>query len=74
VDERQYVGWDGQQWTTLEELPRIPLPAATVTGIVDALEPYRFARVYGAWYGRVVDDGKAAVRRSAERYVAVLAG
>jgi hypothetical protein len=51
----------------------IPLPAATVDGMVDALEPYAFARVYGAWYGRVVDDGKAAVRRSAERYVAALA-
>jgi hypothetical protein len=51
----------------------IPLPAATVDGMVDALEPYAFARIYGAWYGRVVDDGKAAVRRSAERYVAALA-
>jgi hypothetical protein len=50
----------------------IPLPAATVTAMVERLEPYAFARVYGAWFGRVVDDGKAAVRRSAERYVAAL--
>ncbi|HEX7974323.1 MAG TPA: hypothetical protein VF498_07935, partial [Anaerolineales bacterium] len=21
-DERQYIGWDGQQWTTLDELRR----------------------------------------------------
>jgi hypothetical protein len=52
----------------------IPLPAATVRRMVEALEPYPFARIYGAWYGRVVDDGKAAVRRSADRYVAALEG
>ena len=50
----------------------IPLPAATVRGMVDALEPYSFTRIYGAWYGRVVDDGKTAIRRSSERYVAAL--
>jgi hypothetical protein len=52
----------------------IPLPAATVTGMVDALGPYQFARLYGAWFGRVVDDAKAAVERSAARYVAALVG
>jgi hypothetical protein len=52
----------------------IPLPAATVTGMVDALGPYPFARLYGAWFGRVVDDAKAAVERSAARYVAALVG
>ena len=52
----------------------IPLPAATVGGMVDMLEPYPFARIYGAWYGRVVDDAKAAVERSAARYVAALEG
>ena len=50
----------------------IPLPAATVTGMVAALGPYPFARLYGAWYGRVVDDAKAAVERSAARYVSAL--
>ena len=52
----------------------IPLPAATVSGMVGTLEPYPFERIYGAWYGRVVDDGKAAVERSAVRYVAALEG
>jgi hypothetical protein len=52
----------------------IPLPAATVGGMVDALEPYPFARIHGAWYGRVVDEAKAAVERSAARYVAALEG
>jgi glyoxylase-like metal-dependent hydrolase (beta-lactamase superfamily II) len=51
----------------------IPLPAAEVQRIAGALEPYDFDRVYGAWWGRVVtEDGKAAVRRSAERYVRAL--
>ena len=51
----------------------IPVPAATVLAMVEKLEPYEFDRVYGAWWGRVVDgDGKGAVRRSAERYVAAL--
>jgi glyoxylase-like metal-dependent hydrolase (beta-lactamase superfamily II) len=52
----------------------IPLPAATVRRMVAMLEPYRFERVYGAWFGAVVRaDAKAAVRRSAERYVRALA-
>ncbi len=51
----------------------VPLPAATVRRMVGKLEPYQFDRVYGAWWGRVVDgDGKGAVRRSAERYVGAL--
>ena len=34
------------------------------------LAPYRFERVYGAWWRRIVfTDGQAAVARSAERYL-----
>jgi glyoxylase-like metal-dependent hydrolase (beta-lactamase superfamily II) len=48
----------------------IPLPASEIRRIVDALEPYEFDRIYGAWWGRVVaHDGKGAVKRSAERYL-----
>ena len=48
----------------------IPLDPASIGGIVSALEPFEFDRIYGAWFGRVVArDGKAAVARSAERYV-----
>ncbi len=51
----------------------IPLPARTVEQVAAAVEPYAFDRIYGAWWGRVVaSDGKAAVRRSAERYVRAL--
>jgi hypothetical protein len=48
----------------------IPLPAAAIERIVAAFEPFDFDRIYGAWWGRVVAaDGKAVVRRSAERYL-----
>jgi hypothetical protein len=48
----------------------IPLPAAKVEEIRAALEPWRFDRLYGAWFGHIVDsDAREAVRRSAERYV-----
>ena len=51
----------------------IPLPAATVRRMVERLEPYPFERVYGAWFGAVVRaDAKAAVHRSAERYIRAL--
>jgi hypothetical protein len=47
----------------------IPLPAATVGEIVAALAPWPFERLYGGWFGRVVDaEAGAAVRRSADRY------
>jgi glyoxylase-like metal-dependent hydrolase (beta-lactamase superfamily II) len=53
----------------------IPLPEAAVRRIVDALEPYDFDAIYGAWWGTLVRaDAKAIVRRSAERYVAALSG
>jgi glyoxylase-like metal-dependent hydrolase (beta-lactamase superfamily II) len=48
----------------------IPLPAAEIERIVAALEAFEFDRIYGAWWGRVVAaDGKAAVSRSAVRYL-----
>jgi glyoxylase-like metal-dependent hydrolase (beta-lactamase superfamily II) len=51
----------------------IPLPASEIRRIVDALEPYEFDRIYGAWWGRIVArDGKGAVKRSAERYLRAL--
>jgi glyoxylase-like metal-dependent hydrolase (beta-lactamase superfamily II) len=51
----------------------IPLPATSVRRIMDLLEPYPFERVWGAWFGAVVRaDAKAAVRRSAERYLRAL--
>jgi glyoxylase-like metal-dependent hydrolase (beta-lactamase superfamily II) len=51
----------------------IPLPARIVRRIATTVAPYPFDRLYGAWWGRVVDrDAAAAVERSAARYVAAL--
>lgn len=53
----------------------IPLDEATVLNIAARVERFRFDRVYGGWWGRVVvDDGAAAIRRSADRYVARMQG
>jgi hypothetical protein len=48
----------------------IPLSADKVRRIVAAVEPFDFDRVYGAFHPmQVMTEGKAAVRRSAERYL-----
>ena len=60
------------RWVTfMRSYPNyIPLPPAAVQGIVDAIEPYEFDRIYGGWLGNDVREGaKEAVRRSAERYI-----
>jgi hypothetical protein len=50
---------------------QVPLNERAVRGIVAAVEPYAFDRIYGSWPGSIVQsDAKAAVRRSAERYIA----
>jgi hypothetical protein len=51
----------------------IPLDAGTIEQIVARIEQFPFDRVYGGWWGRiVVTDGPAAIRRSADRYIAHL--
>jgi hypothetical protein len=52
----------------------IPLNARDVQRVVDAVEPFTFERVYGAFGGVVKEDGSAAVRRSAERYIRAIGG
>lgn len=53
----------------------IPLDEAAVRDIANRVERFEFDRVYGGWWGRVViRDGPAAIRRSAERYIASLHG
>lgn len=48
----------------------VPLDADSVRRIVSRLEPFSFTKLYGAWPHFVVEgDAKAAVRRSAERYL-----
>jgi hypothetical protein len=48
----------------------VPLPASAIGRIVSAVEPFAYDRVYGAFWDMVIEqDGKAAVQRSAERYL-----
>ena len=53
---------------------RLPLPEREVARILDALAPYRFERIYGAWWKPVVSDGERVLARSAARYVQFLRG
>jgi glyoxylase-like metal-dependent hydrolase (beta-lactamase superfamily II) len=51
----------------------IPLDAATVTAIAQRVERYHFDRIYSGWWNRtIINDGPAAIRRSADRYIAHL--
>ena len=53
----------------------IPLSAAKVQQIVDAVEPFAFDRLYGAWWETIVaDEAKESVRRSAARYIRAIHG
>lgn len=48
----------------------VPLSAAAVERIVRAVEPLEYDKVYGAFWDAVIEqDGKAAVARSAQRYL-----
>lgn len=52
----------------------IPLSAVKVTAVARAVEPFAFDRLYGAWWPSIVaEDAKAAVARSAARYLRALA-
>jgi glyoxylase-like metal-dependent hydrolase (beta-lactamase superfamily II) len=48
----------------------IPLNAAAVARIVEAVEPFEFEQIYGGWSGKnVLEAGGHAVRYSARRYL-----
>ena len=48
----------------------IPMSAAEVRRIVEAISPYPFDRIYGGWWRRNIMSGaRDAVLRSAERYI-----
>jgi hypothetical protein len=69
VQDREWVSF---MWSYPNH---IPLDEATVLDIARRAERFTFDRVYGGWWGRtVLKDGAAAVRRSADRYVARLHG
>ena len=52
----------------------IPLPAHKVGRIATALEPFAFDAIYGVFFESVISTGaKAAIERSAARYLAAIA-
>lgn len=53
----------------------VPLAASAVKRILAAVEPYAFDRIYGAFWDLTIErDGKATVKRSAERYLQAIEG
>ena len=64
VQDRRYVSFMYSYPNLIPERPGV------IRRGLARLAPYRFERVYGAWWRRVVrTDGKAAVTRSADRYL-----
>jgi hypothetical protein len=52
----------------------VPVGARAVRHIVDAVTPFAFERLYGAFWDReIVEDGRGAIERSADRYLRAIA-
>jgi hypothetical protein len=68
VQDRRYVSF-------MRSYPNlIPLGPAAIRRIVERIEPFSFDHIYGGWWqAKVLSDAKAAVRRSAERYLRAIA-
>ena len=68
------VTMDRRHVSFLRSYPNMwPLSRAAVESIARAIAPYRFDRIYGAWWDRHIEtDAHAAVARSLERYIAGL--
>jgi hypothetical protein len=61
-----------RRWVTfMRSYPNyIPLPKPAVQGIVEAVRPFPFERVYGGWWQNDVrEDAMGVVEHSAERYI-----
>lgn len=66
-----------RRWVTfMRSYPNyIPLHAGGVQGILKALQPHPFDRIYGGWWQNdVLGDGMGVVERSAERYIKRIEG
>jgi glyoxylase-like metal-dependent hydrolase (beta-lactamase superfamily II) len=54
---------------------RLPLPERSVRGVLDAVRPYRFDRIYGGWWTPAIrKDGRRVLESSAARYIEFLRG
>jgi hypothetical protein len=68
------VGRDRKTVSFMYSFPNyIPVNAGTVRRIVEAVEPYPFEQIYGAWFGQNIKaNAKEAFRYSADRYIAAI--
>jgi hypothetical protein len=68
------VGQDRKTVSFMYSFPNyIPVNTATVRRIIDAVEPYQFDQIYGAWFGQnILVNAKKAFRYSAERYMTAI--
>jgi glyoxylase-like metal-dependent hydrolase (beta-lactamase superfamily II) len=66
-----YVAADKRYVSFMYSYPNlIPLPASAIRRIAEALDPFPFDRLYGAWWDAVVPEGaKMALEVSAQRYI-----
>lgn len=64
VQDRRYVSF-------MRSYPNlIPLGPMAINRILERTEPFSFEHIYGGWWkANVLADAKAAVARSAERYL-----
>jgi hypothetical protein len=69
IPDRSHVGF---MWS----YPNlVPLPETEVTRIAEAVEPFQYEAIYGAWWDAIIPAaGPEIVRRSAERYGRALRG
>src|SRR5213595_305851 len=68
VQDRRYVSF-------MRSYPNIiPLGTAAIRRILERTDPFPFDQIYGGWWkAKVLSDAKAAVARSAERYLRAIA-
>lgn len=68
------VGQDRKTVSFMYSYPNyIPVNRQTVRAIVDAVEPFDFDQIYGAWFGQnILRNAKQALRFSADRYLAAI--
>jgi glyoxylase-like metal-dependent hydrolase (beta-lactamase superfamily II) len=69
------VGRDRRTVSFMYSYPNyIPLNTRAVTAIGDAVQPFAFEQVYGAWFGQnILEAGKQAVAYSVRRYIRAIA-
>jgi hypothetical protein len=71
--DQPQVCMDRRRVTFMYSYPNwIPLDADSVTTITRALDSLRFDRLYGAFGRHVLQDAKAMIARSRERYLAAI--